>query len=120
MVKETLSQEAPSRDDSFVNAVGIFAAAESGDAERMRQIIKVKPELANINYPDPVSEQKPIHFPIGGFSPTVGSLARGLKPPSFRRFPFSRRSRALNPPTFSRWSFSSAHAKDTLRLCNFC
>jgi hypothetical protein len=47
-----------------------------------------------------------LDFPIGGFSPTVGSLARGLKPPSFRRFPFSRRSRALNPPTFSRWSFS--------------
>ena len=34
------------------------------------------------------------HFPIGGFDPTVGRLARGLKPPSFRRFPFSR------------WSFS--------------
>lgn len=64
MVRETLFQEAPSRDDLFVNAVGIFAAAESGDAERMRQIIKVKSELSNINYPYTVSEQKPIHSAV--------------------------------------------------------
>jgi len=64
MVRKTFFQEAPSRGDLFVNAVGIFAAAESGDAERMRQIIKVKSELSNINYPYTVSEQKPIHSAV--------------------------------------------------------
>jgi hypothetical protein len=27
-------------------------------------------------------------FPIGGFSPPEGRLARGFKPPAFSRFPF--------------------------------
>jgi hypothetical protein len=31
---------------------------------------------------------KPIDFPIGGFSPPEGRLARGFKPPAFSRFLF--------------------------------
>jgi hypothetical protein len=78
-------------------SVKITQVIENKVHEAPRRIIKVKSTVSRIEF----------HFPIGGFSPTVGSLARGLKPPSFRRFPFSRRSRALNPPTFSRWSFST-------------
>jgi hypothetical protein len=31
---------------------------------------------------------EPIDFPIGGFSPPEGRLARGFKPPAFSRFLF--------------------------------
>jgi hypothetical protein len=30
----------------------------------------------------------PLDFPIGGFSPPEGRLARGFKPPAFSRFLF--------------------------------
>jgi hypothetical protein len=36
----------------------------------------------------PYQEAKPIDFPIGGFSPPEGRLARGFKPPAFSRFLF--------------------------------
>src|SRR5713101_2755898 len=38
--------------------------------------------------PDLVVEFQPIDFPIGGFSPPEGRLARGFKPPAFSRFLF--------------------------------
>ena len=47
MVKETLHEQAPSRDDSFVSIVGICSAAQAGDLEQVKTIIKAKPELAH-------------------------------------------------------------------------
>ena len=47
MVKESLQDEAPSQDDSFVNVVGICNAAQVGDLERVKAVLKVDPELGN-------------------------------------------------------------------------
>ena len=46
MLKDTLGENAPSRDDSLVNAVGICSAAQAGDLQRVQEILAVKPELA--------------------------------------------------------------------------
>jgi len=35
-----------------------------------------------------IAGSKVIAFPIGGFSPPEGRLARGFKPPAFSRFLF--------------------------------
>ncbi len=46
ILKDTLHENAPSRDDSFVNAVGICNAAQTGDLQRVQEILAIKPELA--------------------------------------------------------------------------
>lgn len=46
ILKDTLHENAPSRDDSFVNAVGICNAAAVGDLQRVQEILAIKPELA--------------------------------------------------------------------------
>jgi hypothetical protein len=35
-----------------------------------------------------ISHKESFNFPIGGFSPPEGRLARGFKPPAFSRFLF--------------------------------
>ncbi|OGG46051.1 MAG: hypothetical protein A3F84_01905 [Candidatus Handelsmanbacteria bacterium RIFCSPLOWO2_12_FULL_64_10] len=47
MAKKALRKEAPSRDDAFVDEIGIFTAAQNGDAKRVRQILKARPDLVN-------------------------------------------------------------------------
>jgi hypothetical protein len=42
--------------------------------------------MSSKNFPS--SYQLDIDFPIGGFSPPEGRLARGFKPPAFSRFLF--------------------------------
>lgn len=49
MAKKTLRKKAPSRDDAFVTVVGLCNAAQAGDLERVKQILKAKPELARIH-----------------------------------------------------------------------
>lgn len=46
ILKDTLHENAPSRDDSFVNAVGICNAAQAGNLQRVQEILVIKPELA--------------------------------------------------------------------------
>ena len=46
ILKDTLHENAPSRNDSFVNAVGICNAAQAGDLQRVQDILAIKPELA--------------------------------------------------------------------------
>lgn len=46
ILKDTLHENAPSRDDSFVNAVGICNAAQAGNLQRVQDILAIKPELA--------------------------------------------------------------------------
>ena len=46
ILKDTLHENAPSRDDSFVNAIGICNAAQAGDLQRVQEILTIKPELA--------------------------------------------------------------------------
>jgi ankyrin repeat protein len=47
MVKDTLHDNAPSRDDSFVNIIGLCNAAEAGDAGRGRPMIFTYVETRN-------------------------------------------------------------------------
>ena len=47
MVKETLHNDAPSRDDRFERHVLLSAAAERGDVEEVRRIVAEAPELAH-------------------------------------------------------------------------
>ena len=61
MLKDTLHENAPSRDDSFVNAVGICNAAQAGDLQRVQEILAVKPELATQDIASN-NEHQPIHL----------------------------------------------------------
>ena len=61
MLKDTLHENAPSRDDSFVNAVGICNAAQAGDLKRVEEILAVKPELATQDIASN-NEHQPIHL----------------------------------------------------------
>ncbi|MCZ6679277.1 MAG: sigma-70 family RNA polymerase sigma factor, partial [Candidatus Poribacteria bacterium] len=61
MTQKTLHENAPSRDDSFVNAVGICNAAQAGDLQRVKEILAVKPELAKQDIASN-NEHQPIHF----------------------------------------------------------
>ena len=61
MLKDTLGENAPSRDDSLVNAVGICNAAQAGDLQRVQQILDVKPELATQDIASN-NEHQPIHL----------------------------------------------------------
>lgn len=61
MLKETLGENAPSRDDSLVNAVGICNAAQAGDLQRVQEILAVKPELVTQDIASN-NEHQPIHL----------------------------------------------------------
>lgn len=61
MLKDTLGENAPSRDDSLVNAVGICNAAQAGDLQRVQEILAVKPELATQDIASN-NEHQPIHL----------------------------------------------------------
>ena len=61
MLKDTLSENAPSRDDSLVNAVGICNAAQAGDLQRVQEILAIKPELATQDIASN-NEHQPIHL----------------------------------------------------------
>ena len=61
MLKDTLHRNAPSRDDSFVNAVGICNAAQAGDLQRVQEILAIKPELATQDIASN-NEHQPIHL----------------------------------------------------------
>ena len=61
MLKDTLGENAPSRDDSFVNAVGICNAAQAGDLQRVQEILAAKPELATQDIASN-NEHQPIHL----------------------------------------------------------
>ena len=61
MLKDTLQENAPSRDDSFVNAIGICNAAQAGDLQRVQAILAVKPELATQDIASN-NEHQPIHL----------------------------------------------------------
>jgi len=52
MVKETLHDNAPSKDDSFVNIIGLCNASAAGDADRVRQILDAAPSLISEQNPD--------------------------------------------------------------------
>ena len=61
MLKDTLGENAPSRDDSLVNAVGICNAAQAGDLQRVQEILAIKPELATQDIASN-NEHQPIHL----------------------------------------------------------
>ena len=61
MLKDTLRENAPSRDDSLVNAVGICNAAQAGDLQRVQEILAVKPGLATQDIASN-NEHQPIHL----------------------------------------------------------
>ncbi len=61
MAKDTLHENAPSRDDGFVSVVGICNAAQAGELERVRQIIVARPELASQDLAAN-NENQAIHF----------------------------------------------------------
>ncbi|RKU10712.1 hypothetical protein C6502_10835 [Candidatus Poribacteria bacterium] len=61
MLKDTLGENAPSRDDSLVNAVGICNAAQAGDLQRVQEILALKPELATQDIASN-NEHQPIHL----------------------------------------------------------
>ncbi len=61
MLKDTLGENAPSRDDSLVNAIGICNAAQAGDLQRVQEILAVKPELATQDIASN-NEHQPIHL----------------------------------------------------------
>lgn len=47
MAKRQLRENAPSRDETFANVVGICNAAQSGDLNHVKEILASKPELAH-------------------------------------------------------------------------
>ncbi len=61
MLKDTLHENAPSRDDSFVNAIGICNAAQAGDLQQVQEILAIKPELATQDIASN-NEHQPIHL----------------------------------------------------------
>ena len=61
MLKDTLHENAPSRDDSLINAICICNAAQAGDLQRVQKILAVKPELAKQDIASN-NEHQPIHF----------------------------------------------------------
>ncbi|HCL28951.1 MAG TPA: hypothetical protein DIC52_10990 [Candidatus Latescibacteria bacterium] len=65
MVKETLHNDAPSRDDRFERHVLLSAAAERGDVEEVRRILAEAPELA---HQDTASndEHQVLHYAVYG------------------------------------------------------
>lgn len=77
MVKDTLNQNAPSRDDSFaksVNVLSVFDAIEQGDTDRLKKIVAVRPELATIDHPVPdhrTEATKPIHYAVRANQPEI-------------------------------------------------
>ncbi|MCE2394324.1 sigma-70 family RNA polymerase sigma factor [Candidatus Poribacteria bacterium] len=61
MLKDTLHENAPSRDDSLVNAVGICNAAQAGNLQQVQEILAIKPELATQDIASN-NEHQPIHL----------------------------------------------------------
>lgn len=61
ILKDILHENAPSRDDSLVNAIGICNAAQAGDLQRVQEILAVKPELATQDIASN-NEHQPIHL----------------------------------------------------------
>ena len=61
MLKDTLGENAPSRDDSLINAVGICNAAQAGNLQRVQEILAAKPELATQDIASN-NEHQPIHL----------------------------------------------------------
>lgn len=57
MVEDTLHEKAPSRDESFVNKIGMVNAILAGDTGRVAYIIKQQPDLAT----EDINERRPIH-----------------------------------------------------------
>ena len=46
MAKQTLREEAPSKDDSFATVVSLCNAAQAGDSDRVKQLLETHPQLA--------------------------------------------------------------------------
>ena len=62
MAKETLKQNAPSKDTGFANVIGICNAALAGDVEQIQTILKTNPELMQARHPE--MARRIIHRPI--------------------------------------------------------
>ena len=65
MVKKTLHDDAPSRDDHFETHVLLGAAAERGDLEEVRRILAEAPELARQDAAGS-DEHQPLHYAVYG------------------------------------------------------
>ncbi len=86
MAKKALHEEAPSRDDAFADEIGIFTAAQNGDAKRVRQILKARPDLVNAqNW-----YQFPIHTAVReGHAEIVDLLLKAGADPGQSRFTYN-------------------------------
>ena len=61
MAKKTFRNEATSRDDGFADAIRTCNAAQAGDAERVKMLLKKNPDLATAkNHPQ--HGRRPIHY----------------------------------------------------------
>ncbi|NKB72754.1 MAG: sigma-70 family RNA polymerase sigma factor [Candidatus Latescibacteria bacterium] len=60
MTKQKLQEEAPSRGNSFVNAVGICNASQTGDLGRVVRILETDPKLAKASHPE--HARGPLHY----------------------------------------------------------
>ena len=58
MAKENLQDMAPSKDDEFVNMVGLRNAIVAGDLQQVRSIVSQKPELVKLDF----LYRRPIHL----------------------------------------------------------
>ncbi|MBT7861078.1 MAG: sigma-70 family RNA polymerase sigma factor, partial [Gemmatimonadetes bacterium] len=65
MVKKTLHNDAPSRDDRFETHVLLGAAAERGDLAEVRRILVAAPELARQDAAGS-DEHQPLHYAVYG------------------------------------------------------
>lgn len=62
MIKETLHEQAPSKDDHFTQQTLIVAACKAGDTKVVQRLIKTEFTLIEIN--DEISKFQPLHYAI--------------------------------------------------------
>ena len=72
MVKDTLHDKSPSKDDAFVHIVGLCNAAAVGDAERVRHMLKADPSLVPEQNPD--TGRTPLQHAVMGHHTAVVKL----------------------------------------------
>jgi len=118
MVEDTLHEQAPSRDDAFVNKIGMVNAVKAGDAGRVKYIIEQQPDLASQD----INERRPIHYAaIHGHTDLVGLLLDAGADPTVGFYPDRTTTSALEMARERGYDeiveIIQVHLKDAFEYC---
>ena len=83
MVESSMSDNAPSQDDTLVSLVGLRTAIEAGDAKRVQRIVDERPDLVRGNH----ESRTPLHHAaMAGHAPIIRILLEAGADPNFDHY----------------------------------